>query len=406
MKKKVMTMSAVLMMTSSGTFAQTNSPDAPVETVTVNPDKHKVETNRFLSNWFVSAGAGTQMFFGDHSDIMKMGDRISPALDVAVGKWFTPGLGIRLMYSGMQIKNVTGINGPHSTGKPYAGKNDVHEQKFNFMNFHGNVMFNLSNLIYGEDEKRVWNLIPYVSAGWMLTTDKPSGKNISFGAGVLNKFRLSKSLDLNLDTRAVVFSDHFNGDVLGNKQDGLFTMTLGLSYKFAPRSWNRSSVRTVKYSDSQLRDMRKRIDEIQAENKRLKKALEEESQKPDDTMREASPATIVSGTQTAPSLIIFGLGKSTLSKDARVNLGFWAEQIKKEEKGNYVITGYADNKTGTPAANERLSKARAQAVFDCLVKEYGVPASRLTVEGKGGVDNMFYNDEALSRSVITKASEE
>ena len=400
-----MTVSVVLMMAAGCALAQTN---ASVETVTVNPDKHRVETNHFSGNWFVSGGGGAQMFLGDHSDVMKLGDRISPALDVAVGKWFTPGLGIRLMYSGVQIKNVTG-NGAHSTGKPYLDGNGVesglYEQKFNFMHFHGNVMFNLSNLIYGENEKRVWNLIPYAGAGWIITGGEPSGSEISFSGGVLNKFRLNKWLDLNVDTRVTVFNDRFNGEMLGNKQDGLFTMTLGVAYKFAPRSWNRSSVKTVKYSDGELRRMRDQLNEMQAENLRLKKALEEESTKVCDMAGKEVTSATTGETQVAPSLIIFSIGKSTLSKDARVNLGFWAEQIKKEG-GHYVITGYADNKTGTPAANERLSKARAQSVFDCLVNEYGISASRLTVEGKGGVDNMFYNDEALSRSVITKKASE
>lgn len=42
------------------------------------------------SNWFISAGAGPQVFFGDHDRQRRFGERISPALDIAVGKWLTP----------------------------------------------------------------------------------------------------------------------------------------------------------------------------------------------------------------------------------------------------------------------------------------------------------------------------
>ena len=69
----------------------------------------------------------------------------------------------------------------------------------------------------------------------------------------------------------------------------------------------------------------------------------------------------------------------------------------------YTIIGYADKGTGSKTRNERLSKARAEAVYDCLVKEFGVPEATLNVAYEGGVDNMFYDDPRLSRAVITEA---
>lgn len=44
------------------------------------------------------------MYFGDHNVQMAFGDRLSPALDIAFGKWFTPGIGVRAMYGGLSIK--------------------------------------------------------------------------------------------------------------------------------------------------------------------------------------------------------------------------------------------------------------------------------------------------------------
>lgn len=67
------------------------------ESVEYSSDKYKVETNRFWSNWFVSVGGGAQVYFGNHDKQADFGDRLSGALDVAVGKWFTPGIGVRFM---------------------------------------------------------------------------------------------------------------------------------------------------------------------------------------------------------------------------------------------------------------------------------------------------------------------
>ena len=66
-------------------FAQTSTTEEKVE---YSEDKYKVETNRFWSNWLISAGGGAQIYFGDHDKQVSFGKRLAPALDIAVGKWF------------------------------------------------------------------------------------------------------------------------------------------------------------------------------------------------------------------------------------------------------------------------------------------------------------------------------
>lgn len=71
-----------------------------LEVVEVRQDKYAVVTNPFWDNWFVSFGYGATVLFGDYDAAGSFGKRISPTLNVAVGKWFTPGMGARLQYSG------------------------------------------------------------------------------------------------------------------------------------------------------------------------------------------------------------------------------------------------------------------------------------------------------------------
>lgn len=43
--------------------------------------------------------------YGDNDQQLgDFGKRISPTMNISVGKWFTPGLGLRLQYSGLQAK--------------------------------------------------------------------------------------------------------------------------------------------------------------------------------------------------------------------------------------------------------------------------------------------------------------
>lgn len=363
-----------------------------------NSDKYKVETNRFWSNWFVNLGGGAQVFFGDHNKQMSFGDRLSPALDVSVGKWFTPGLGLRLMYSGLSYKGAT-QNGSHSTGDAYDASQWLYEQKFDVMHLHSDVLFNLSNLLLGYREDRFYSVTPYVGFGWMLTWETPRSREVTANLGVLNQFRLNPSLDLTLDVRGTVVNDRFDGELGGRKEEGALAVTVGLTYKFKQRGWNRSTVKTVetvKYDESQLRALRDKMNEMERANADLNNRLADAGKQPRETV-------VKNIAVVAPCLITFPLGKSTLDNAGRANLGFFAKAIKAQGKDAvYTITGYADKGTGSNELNERLSKARAQAVYDILVTEFGVPSSQLKVAAQGGVDNMFYDDPRLSRAVITE----
>lgn len=367
-----------------------------------DPKGYSVQTNTFWNNWFVSVGGGAQVYFGDHDKQMKFFDRLAPNLDIAVGKWFTPGIGVRLMYSGLSAKGATqswGSEGIHDTGKPVDGKYThaygfLNESEFDFYNVHADVMFNMSNLLFGYNENRIWNCTPYVGLGWMLTWESPRAREVSANIGLLNTFRLSKCLDLNLDIRGTSVNDRFDGEVDGRKEEGLLSASLGLTYKFAKRGWERSKT-IIRYDNQAINDMRAKLDAMTKENEKLKKALAEGK-----STKEVE--TIVKNIAAA-NLVTFKINKSTLSNEARVNLGFLAEIIKSSDPNIvYTVTGYADKGTGNPEINQRLSEQRAKAVYDCLVDEFGVPSKQLRIDYKGGVENMFYNDPRLSRAVITR----
>lgn len=393
-------MAAALVFAAGSVCAQTEPVAQSTEVVEESTDN--VEINSFWSNWFISAGGGAQIYFGDHDRQASFGDRLSGALDIAVGKWFSPEIGVRLMYSGLSAKGATQKGHlAHSTGVDVPGKGGngywLEKSKFNFFNFQIDAMFNASNIIWGYNEKRVYNLSPYVGLGVMRVSDKPAETAIAGHFGLLNSFRLTSCLDLNLDIRGTLVNDDFDGEPGGRKGEGLLTATLGLTYKFSPRGWNRGKnvIRTV-YNTAEIKAMQEKLRQMSEENARLQEALakgnKEEAQ------------TIVK--QIASSnLVVFPIGKSTLSNEARVNLGMLAEVIKKGDPHSvYTITGYADEGTGSEELNRELSKERADAVYDCLVKEFGISQSQLRIDYKGGVDNMFYDDPRLSRAVITQES--
>ena len=124
------------------------------------------EDKGFWNNTFVSAGIGGQLLFGDHEKQMKFGHRIAPELGIAVGKWFKPGLGVRLMYTGWALNGATQDsnlgNGKPLPNKPWHGY-WLYEQDIKYMNLHADVMFNIHDLFCAYKADRVWNCSPYAA---------------------------------------------------------------------------------------------------------------------------------------------------------------------------------------------------------------------------------------------------
>lgn len=229
---------AILAVLAAGSLPLAAQNSTVEEKVKYSSDKQTEETSRFRNNWFVSAGGGGLIYFGDHDKQADFGDRIAPALDIAVGKWFTKGIGVRLMYSGLQQRGATKHPGDkyedsaHGTGAPVQGGGAPHwleKQKFNISNIHADVMFNLVQLI-GKRESN-WSASPYMGIGWVHVGESPKANGVSGNFGLLTSYNLNSRLDLNLDVRGVLMKDGMDGEK-GGRGEGMMTVTLGVSYFF------------------------------------------------------------------------------------------------------------------------------------------------------------------------------
>lgn len=199
-------------------------------------DSTEVRTNNeeVRNNWFVSASAGPQILFSDHDKQINFGRRISPALDIAVGKWFKPWVGARLMYSGLSVKGAT-QNGAHTTDedikeKPQSGY-WLEYQKFNMYHIHADALFDLTNVFDEYNPERFYNCIVYAGIGVAGTGEEPTSTSVAGDFGVLNTFRLNQNWGLNVDLRGILVSDSFDGEE-GGRSEGLLNLTIGVTYTF------------------------------------------------------------------------------------------------------------------------------------------------------------------------------
>lgn len=387
------------------TAAQAAAPaneDLVVESEVITPmpdEKYRVVTNTFWHNWFLQLEAGVSMGFTDHDRQVTIRKRITPAGLFAVGKWFTPGIGVRAAIQGYQVKGLTQHfpapgepKGAHMRG-PYRIWNEgLYYQRFNYFNVHLDVMLNLCQMIGGYKADRLYSAIPFFGIGIAQVTERPRSTELAFNVGLINSFRLSKRWDLNLEVNSMITDERFSGEDGNRHFDALLNVLVGATFRLGNVGWDRPTDRTVTvYDNAAINRLRAENAALAAENARL---AAEKNHKPDRIEE-----LIASG-----NIIFFKIDTWEITDKSRANLSFLADAIKKSNV-KYTVTGYADKGTGTPEWNQQLSKRRAEAAYQCLVNEFGIPADKLIIDYKGGVDDMFYNDPRCSRCVIVLPKE-
>lgn len=352
---------------SMGSMAQETTAD-PVE-------KYSVATNSFWSNWFVQVGADWNAFYSnqEHGQGLSRSPfksfRATPGFSVAIGKWFTPGLGLRTKFSGVWGRTVV----------------DENKHSNHIWTLNENVLFNLSNMLYGYNPNRVWNFVPFVGAGINRNccADRYA---MNLSAGILNTFRVSKHVGIHLELGwnyaeqdlDAVPADGKGGRIWEGKDNKLYA-ELGLTFNLGKASWDKTpDVDAIKaLSQAQIDALNAQLNDANAENARLKNLL---AQKKDAT-------AAVKEYVGTPVSVFFNINKSVIaSKKDLVNVKNMAEYAK-ENNANLLVTGYADSATGKPAYNQKLSEKRAETVANELVK-MGVSRDQITTEAKGGVKDL------------------
>ncbi len=358
-------------------------------------DKYAVITNKFWDNWFISAGVGGSILMGDFdTNVGNLGQRISPTINIALGKWFTPGIGGRLQYSGLQARGFapSGLT-DYTTGDVVDGG---YKQRFNYMNLHVDAMFNLNALFGGYNSNRTYEIIPYVGFGFTHSYSEAHRQCMAVNAGLLNRFRVSDAMDINLELSIAGMEDKFDAGLGGKGYDGVVSATVGVTYRFAKRGFNRPQPQII--SEAELDNMRNKIKEMAAENQRLSSSLAQ-------ARKEAAQKTetkVVVEQDVTPRTVFFAIGSAKVSKRESMNLSYMAETMKKHPEISYVVNGYADSATGTPEFNRQLAKKRAEAVIKVLVEDYGVNANCLSIGKAESVDS--FGEPILNRVVLLESS--
>lgn len=362
------------------------------------------ETNRFGDNWFIGAGGGINMFFNEGYDA-----RIAPSLDAYLGKWITPSIGLRAGYQG--LNSQVWADNPSIFSRTQDPEQGQYLQKFGYMYFHGDLLWNMSNALSGYKQTRFWDLIPYLHAGYYrsygLDDVEYADNEFAAGAGLLHNLRLTERLDMVIDMRATVVSGRVHE---GSGVAVMPSVTAGFAFDLGWPGFVRTStiIGALEVANAEktgvlegaIVALEAANAALEAENVSLAKKNNDLTKKV-NSMKNTQKEETVMLEKMSPVTVYFEIGKAVLSNKELQHLDYYAKNILEDVEDNtkiYItLMGSADSNTGTPARNKYLSDARGKYVSDILKNKYGIDPDRLVV--KSEVVKAASNPD-LSRAVI------
>jgi outer membrane protein OmpA-like peptidoglycan-associated protein len=98
----------------------------------------------------------------------------------------------------------------------------------------------------------------------------------------------------------------------------------------------------------------------------------------------------------ANTTVLFGTGRSALTKNDEQALDEFAQQIGQQKHFIVQVQGYTDS-TGSPDYNNQLSRRRADAVIQYLAAKHNVPPYRVYIMGMGEDNPVAQNNTAAGR---------
>lgn len=349
----------------------------------------------FVPHFYVQGQFGGQYTLGEIS----FGKLLSPNAQLGIGYQFNPVFGLRLSANAWQSKGGWEVTDNNNVTNTY-------KWKYNYVAPQLDLTFNLSNLLYGFNPNRVFNLGFLIGGGANIawnndeaadanaaivkgtTVSGSDGKAIYAGqnlqylwdgtkvrgfghAALAGDFRVSDRVALGLEVGANVLSDHYNSKKAGNP-DWYFNALAGVKINLG-KSYNK---REIPAPAPQV----------------VERVVEKYVDKP-------APAVEKHG--EIRRNVYYKIAKTNVDAEQKRKVWDIADFLNENKDAKVIVTGYADAGTGNARINARLARERAEKVTGML-KGCGIDESRITTESKGDTVQPFSENDR-NRVVITVA---
>ena len=385
MKTKIMTL-ALAALAASALQAQEPAQKPAYKTSFVKDGK---------AHWFLEVGdAATISLAGNNRDV-NFTDRVSllnPSL--AIGRWSTPAFGMRLTLQGgktFDYARPAGLWAAATTINGYLR----HDVTYGFAQY--DFLFDLVNYFAPYKENRFFHVIPFLGVGLgykheveaIHVKDKSHRFSPLADAGLQLKLRLARFVDFNLEGKITASDLRLPSQEDHVKSGTDFIAQAGASLTF---HLGRKAFEAITPNDEALiADLNGQINALRAENAELAKR----------PVRCPDVEIPVADSKVIGNVIYFRLNSAVVDKNQMINVYNIAEYAKSNTE-TITLVGYADRQTGNPNYNMALSKRRAEAVANILVKKYGISRDRLKIDWKGDTVQP-YAENVWNRIVLMSA---
>lgn len=377
---------ALLFWTGTSATAQTLVVEEEIVEVQPLPGTQYYNAKGPRSNWFMSVGAGTQTYV---KSLHRGKQQFTLALDVAAGKWITPYLALRLDFMGGSVKKMW-----PRVGEPQGAR---------YVALYGDLMWDLTNALGGYDPMRIVSFRPFAGVGAMYTFKNDMAGRDTYlfpvSAGININFRLCHYADFFIEGRANMMGNNFSEQFWASRRiETIVSAIAGITVKFGKERFNSynpyAGQALVSAMNQRINDLREELEDC--ESRPLpppeKVVVYKTTPAPVDTTPQCQGKLM--------SVVRFSINSAEIAPVEMVNIYNVAQYMKANKNCTLVVTGYADEKTGTPAYNKQLSQKRAQAVMDTLVKQYDIPAGRIEMVAGGSTSQPYPQDNSWNRIVL------
>ena len=339
--------------------------------------------------WYIQLQGGAQYTLGE----IDFSDLISPNVQVALGRQFSPVFGARLAVNAWQSK--AGIEAAANTYK----------WKWMYVAPGIDLTFNLSNLFCGFNPNRIFNFSVFgglgANIGWdnkiddikaaaaalypLTTTATGTSENTQYAwdgtkvrvfgrAGVAADFKVSDAVTLGLEVNANTLSDRYNSKKAGN-WDWYFNALAGVKINLG-KTYSTRTIEAPKVPEKVVERVIERV-------------VEKPAPQVVEPTRAVAEKKEVEETKFRRDIFYLKAGKTWIDKSEYKKVKEVADYMKEHPNCTVEITGYADRGTGNPKINNNLSQRRAQAVANMLIRNYGIKKNRIKVDFKGDTIQPF-----------------
>lgn len=382
---------------------------APVMAQEVNPSDITEQSvtglrhYKFGDNWFLQGFWGGDFSISENSRHLKFTEQMNPSYGLAVGKWLSPSIGVRLKADHMI---QTSMANPEAVA---AYPNIYGNGKYKFKMWTATVdgLLNLNNIVGAFRETTKFNVNMIVGLGFLRSfgfeNKVKQWENLNNGAypiykhpknymmgkvGFAGDLKLSEALDLGLEITANLTNDKYNGVKDDQLYDAFINAQLGLTYHFKDHFGDR------RFKNRSLNDadiLNSLNDRINAARQDLANARPRTENRIENTYKQI---------EVLDMTVNFIIDKYNITDLQKKNIAAVAKYLEDNPGTNLIVTGYADVKTAYPAYNLKLSERRAKAVYNCLVKEFGVNPDRLKIDYKGDTVQPYDRKNEWNRVVV------